>query len=411
MKTHSPNPLSRVGLLTAVLLSLSATAWSADVTLKEAYKDGPYIGVAINRLIATGTVVQANNASRTPEQLAKDIALVKAQFNLIVNENDLKPSLIHPRPGPDGYDWAPADAFVKFGMDNNMYIVGHTLLWHSQVPNWFFEGTGPAPAPAPAEANAPARGGRRGGRGFGITGPLATREQLLERMRDHIHTVVGRYKGKIKVWDVVNEALADGGTDTLRNTYWTQIIGPDFIAKAFTYAHEADPDAILRYNDYGLENPAKRKKLATLITELKQQNIPVGAIGTQSHINVSTTFETLDREFTELEALGLPIHITELDINASRGGQRNTSGDVAGAAARAQGGVVSEADQRQSKAYGDLFRAIMKHKKSIKVVTFWGANDGVSWIRGGSPLLFDANDMPKPAFDAVIKAATADPNS
>jgi endo-1,4-beta-xylanase len=296
-------------------------------------------------------------------------------------------------------------------MDNNMYLVGHTLLWHSQVPNWFFEGTGPAPTPTPAatDANAP-RGGRRG-RG-GITGPLATREQLLERMRDHIHTVVGRYKGKIKVWDVVNEALADGGQDTLRSSYWTQIIGPDFIAKAFQFAHEADPDAILRYNDYSLENPGKRAKLIKLIKELQEQKIPVGAIGTQTHINVSTTFETLDKEFTELETLGLPIHITELDINASQGGQRNTSGDVAGAAARTQGGVVSEADQRQSKAYDGLFRAIMKHKKSIKVVTFWGANDGVSWLRGGRPLLFDANDMPKPAFDAVIKAATAkDPNS
>jgi endo-1,4-beta-xylanase len=410
MKTHKSNLISRIGLLAAVLLSIGATAWSADMTLKEAYKDGPYIGVAINRLIATGEVVRADNANRTPEQLAKDIALVKAQFNQIVNENDLKPILIHPRPGPDGYDFGPADAFVKFGMDNHMYIVGHTLLWHSQVPNWFFEGTGPAPTPAPTEANAPA-GGRRGGRGFGITGPLATREQLLERMRDHIHTVVGRYKGKIKVWDVVNEAIGDGG-DLLRNSYWKQIIGDDFIAKAFQYAHEADPDAILRYNDYGLENAPRRNKFITLIKQLQEQKIPVGAIGTQTHINVGTSFETLDREFTELETLGLPIHITELDINTSQGGQRNTSGDVAGAAARTQGGVVSEADQRQSKAYSGLFRAIMKHKNSVKVVTFWGANDAVSWQARGRPLLFDANDMPKPAFDAVIKAATAkDPNS
>ncbi|MBN1362401.1 MAG: endo-1,4-beta-xylanase, partial [Sedimentisphaerales bacterium] len=337
-------------------------------------------------------------------------ALVKAQFNQIVNENDLKPALIHPNPGPDGYDWGPADAFVQFGLDNNMYIVGHTLVWHSQVPNWFFQGTATETSDAAAvETPTTPEAGRRGGRGGfgrrGITGPLATREELLERMRDHIHTVVGRYKGKIKVWDVVNEALADGGTETLRNSYWTQIIGPDFIAKAFQYAHEADPDAILRYNDYGLENPAKRERLKKLIKDLQDQNIPVHAIGTQTHINVSTTFERMDETLADLASIGLPIHITELDVNAAMRGQRNTSGDVAGAAARTQGGVVSEADQRQAKAYADLFRAIMKHKDSVKVVTFWGANDAVSWLGRGRPLLFDGSNQPKPAFDAVIDVA------
>jgi endo-1,4-beta-xylanase len=231
---------------------------------------------------------------------------------------------------------------------------------------------------------------------------------LLQRMRDHIHTVVGRYKGKIKVWDVVNEALADGGTETLRNTYWTQIIGPDFIAKAFQYAHEADPDAILRYNDYGLENPAKREKLKKLIKELQEQNVPVMAIGTQTHINVSMTFERMDQTLTDLETIGLPIYITELDINAAQGGQRNTNADIAGAASRTEGGVVSEADQRQSDAYAGLFRALVKHKKSVKVVTFWGAKDGVSWQARGRPLLFDGNDQPKPAFDAVMRVTTGE---
>ena len=415
MKTHNSNLSLRIGMLTAVLLSLGATAWSADTqTLKDAYKDQFYIGVAINRLIATGsTDVQADNANRTAEQLAKDIDLVKAQFNQIVNENDLKPALIHPNPGPDGYNFGPADAYVKFGMDNNMYIVGHTLLWHSQVPNWFFEGTADEASEAATETPAtPETAGRRGRGGFGrrgrITGPLATREELLERMRDHIHTVVGRYKGKIKVWDVVNEALADGGSETLRSTYWTRIIGPDFIAKAFQYAHEADPDAILRYNDYGLENPAKRERLKKLIKELQEQDVPVMAIGTQTHINVSTTFDTIDKELTDLETLGLPIHITELDVNGARRGQRNTSGDVANSAARTEGGMVSEADRKQADAYAGLFRAIMKHKNSVKVVTFWGVNDGVSWLRRGSPLLFDADDQPKPAFDAVMRVATGE---
>ncbi len=412
MKTQSSNLRSGIGLFAALLLSIGAAAECASTptTLKDAYKDHFYIGVAINHLVATGQVVQADNANRNKEELAKDIALVKAQFNQIVNENDLKPSLIHPNPGPDGYNFGPADAFVKFGMDNNMYIAGHTLLWHSQVPNWFFEGTAPANAAAVETPAAPPAAGRGGRGGFrrrgGITGPRATREELLERMRDHIHTVVGRYKGKIKVWDVVNEALADGGTDTLRSTYWTRIIGPDFIAKAFEYAHEADPDAILRYNDYGLENRAKRIKLKALIKQLQEQNVPVMAIGTQTHINVSTTFAAMDATLADLASIGLPVHITELDMNASMRGQRNTNADIAGSAARTEGGVVSEVDRRQSEAYANLFRALMKHKDSVKMVTFWGANDAVSWLARGRPLLFDGNDQPKPAFDAVMRVAT-----
>jgi endo-1,4-beta-xylanase len=227
-------------------------------------------------------------------------------------------------------------------------------------------------------------------------------------MRDHIHTVVGRYKGKIKVWDVVNEALADGGTNILRTSPWTQIVGDDFIAKAFQYAHEADPDAILRYNDYGLENPAKRRKLIALIKQLQEQKIPVHAIGSQTHINVNTTFDAIDRELTEIETLGLPIHITELDVNSAQGGQRGMGGDLANVGAATQGGIVSEADRRQTEAYAGLFRALVKHKKSVKVVTFWGVNDGVSWLRNARPLLFDANDQPKPAFSAVIRAANGE---
>src|SRR4029453_12892267 len=131
---------------------------------------------------------------------------------------------------------------------------------------------------------------------------------------DHIHTVVGRYQGRIKVWDVVNEAIADGeGTNVLRNSLWLQIIGPDFIAKAFEYAHEADPDAILRYNDYGLEKQEKRRKLITLIKSLQAQKVPVHAIGSQAHLNVSTSFEVMDQALTEIATLGFPIHITELD--------------------------------------------------------------------------------------------------
>jgi endo-1,4-beta-xylanase len=226
-------------------------------------------------------------------------------------------------------------------------------------------------------------------------------------MRDHIHTVVSRYKGKIKSWDVVNEAISDRGTNALRDSLWLQIIGPDFIAKAFEYAHEADPDAILRYNDYGLENADKRRKLITLIKSLKEQGVPVMAIGTQAHLNVSgASFENMDQALTEMANLGLPIHVTELDINSAQGGQRNTGADIANNTAATQGGLVDDANQRLTEAYEGIFRAFVKHKASVKMVTFWGPNDANSWRRRGTPLLFDVNCQPKPAFDAVIRVAT-----
>ena len=352
--------------------------------------------------------VRADNVNRSLEQVRGDTAVTVEQFNQIAPENDLKWQLIHPREGADGYDFGPADAFVNFGLTNNMYIIGHTLVWHAQTPTWVFAGTNPPPTPAVtnlAGTNSPGRGGFGGGFGRGFTGPRASREELLQRMRDHIHTVVGRYKGKIKAWDVVNEAIADGGTNILRNSLWSEIIGPDFIAKAFQYAHEADPDAILRYNDYGLENPGKRRKLIALIKSLQAQGVPVHAIGSQAHVNVSTSFETMDTALTEMATLGLPIHITELDVNSAAGGQRSTGAEVGDNAATTQGGLVSDADKKLADAYAGIFRAFLKHKDSVKLVTFWGVNDGVSWRASGKPLLFDRNNQPKPAFDAVIKVA------
>jgi endo-1,4-beta-xylanase len=404
-----------------VLFAMGAIAQSADMpTLKGAYKDHFYVGAAINRSIATGAAVRSGFFNRSSEQVDKDVALAKEQFNQISPENDLKWALIHPREGADGYNFGPADAFVNFGLSNQMYLVGHTLVWHGQTPRWVFQGTNMPPGvtntPSPAAAAGKNAAGSDGagsggfGRGFGggysFNGPRASREELLQRMHDHIRTVGGRYKGKIKVWDVVNEAVADGGTNLLRNSLWLQIIGPDFIAKAFEYAHEADPDAILRYNDYGLENPAKRCKLITLIKSLQEQHVPVMAIGSQAHVSVSSqSFEEEDQTLTELETLGLPIHITELDVNSAQGGQRNTGADIANNAASTQGGLVEDADRRQAEAYAGLFRAFLKHDKYVKVVTFWGANDALSWRSRGRPLLFDGNNQPKAAFDAVIAEA------
>jgi len=416
MKTHNCNPNPGTVWLMAVLLATGVTARSADTpTLKDAYKDHFQVGTAVNRAIVTGTGFR-----RTSEQVSKDIALVKAQFNQLVAENDMKWALIHPQEGVDGYDFELADAFVNFGLTNGMSLAGHTLVWHAQTPNWVFAGTHPPPivtnaAPRPVvDTNAPGtnRFGRgRFGRGFGggffgrYDGPRASREELLQRMRDHIHTVVGRYKGKIKVWDVVNEAIADGGTNLLRNSLWLEIIGPDFIAKAFQYAHEADPDAILRYNDYSLENPAKRRKLISLIKSLQEQEVPVHAIGSQAHVNVSTTFETMDESLAEIATLGLPIHITEFDVNSAQGGQRSVGADIADNAATTQGGLVTDANRRLAESYAGLFRAFLKHDKQVKMVTFWGPNDANSWRANGQPLLFDRDNQPKPAFDAVIAEA------
>ncbi len=402
--------------MSAALLVICAADEPADkpVSLKATLKDHFLVGAAINRNMATGTAGFRRNA----EQNAKDIALIKEQFNQISPENDLKWQLIHPREGADGYEFGPADAFVNFGLSNNLQVVGHTLVWHSQTPNWVFAGTNPPPtnatSVAAANTSSPAtnrlgRGGFRSGFGgsFGrYTGPRASRDELLARMSNHIHTVVGRYKGKVKVWDVVNEALADGGgTNILRSSLWLEIIGPDFIAKAFEYAHEADPNAILRYNDYGLENAAKRKKLITLIKSLQAQKAPVHAIGSQAHVNVSTSFEAMDQALTEVATLGLPIHITELDVNSAAGGQRGFGADIANNAASTQGGLVSDADKKLADAYAGIFRAFVKHRDSVKMVTFWGVNDAVSWRANGKPLLFDGNDQPKPAFDAVVAEA------
>ena len=412
----------------AVVLSTSvfadereAAESEASVTLCKVFKDDFLVGTAVNRSITTG-----RGFRRSAEEVQADIKLVKKHFNQVVAENEMKWQLIHPRPGAEGYDFEAADALIEFAASNKMSVAGHTLVWHSQTPNWVFEGThrprgaGDETPAAPTNAetlNAGVAGnggqpgfGRPGGFGrfrpFDLNGPRASREELLQRMREHIHTVVGRYKGKVKVWDVVNEAIADGGDDVLRKSPWSVIIGPDFVAKAFEYAHEADPDAVLRYNDYGLENPGKRRKLIALIKSLQEQNVPVMVIGSQAHCNVSTSYATMDDALTEMETLGLPIHITELDVNSAAGGQRGVGADINANAQTTEGGLVADADKQLADAYAGLFKAFVKHRDAIEIVTFWGPNDALSWRSRGRPLLFDGSNQPKPAFDAVIRTAT-----
>lgn len=204
---------------------------------------------------------------------------------------------------------------------------------------------------------------------------------------------------------MVNEAIADNGVEVLRQSPWSVIIGPDFIGKAFEFAHGADPSAILRYNDYALVDPRKRRKLISLIKGLQEKKVPIGAIGTQAHLNVAVTFDNMDQSLAEMKTPGIPIHVTELDVNGAMGGQGGFGGDIGGNAAATDGGLVAEADKKLTEAYTGIFKAFLKHKDAVKLVSFWGPNDANSWRGRGRPLLFDADSQPKPAFDAVIKLA------
>jgi endo-1,4-beta-xylanase len=354
----------------ACLLAGCATA---PPTLKDAFKNDFKIGVAINQRQFTG--VDTNGDS-----------IIINQFNSISPENILKWESVHPR--PDTYAFDGPDKYVEFGERNNMFIIGHTLVWHSQTPRWVFQDA---------------------------DGKPLTRDALLKRMHDHIQTVVGRYKGRIKVWDVVNEALNDNGT--LRQSPWLRIIGEDYIAKAFQYAHEADPDAILRYNDYSLENEPKRKGAIALLKKLQAENVPVTALGMQGHANlIWPTPELEDAAITDFAKLGLKIMVTELDIDASQRGQRNQSADVAlngqgaGNAGSSTNGLSDSAQQKLAERYRELFKVFLKHRDEISLVTFWGVTDADSWRRRGNPLLFDGNWKPKPAFDAVIQTANGEGN-
>jgi endo-1,4-beta-xylanase len=355
-------------VLTGLLGLADGTAIAQEPsTLKDVYKNDFLIGVAVNQKQFSGQDARGN-------------PIIAANFNSISPENVLKWESVHPR--PDAYAFDGPDQYVKFGEDNHMLVVGHTLVWHSQTPRWVFTGT---------------------------NGEPADRDTLLQRMHDHIQTVVGRYKGRIKVWDVVNEALYDSGS--LRQSPWMKIIGEDYIAKAFQYAHEADPDAVLRYNDYSLENEPKRNGAIALIKKLQAQGVPVTAIGLQCHCNLS--WPSAAQEEATIAAfakLNLQVMVTELDIDCSKGGQRNTSADVA-ANAQMQGGanpsngLSDNLQQQLAKRYSDLFGVFLKHKDVVKLVTFWGVTDADSWRARGNPLLFDRQGKPKPAFDAVIKAA------
>jgi len=347
--------------------------------LKDAFKNDFLIGAALNASVFSGS-----NAA--------EAALVKQQFNSISPENVLKWESVHPRPGV--FDFTAADRYVQFGVQNHLIIIGHNLIWHHQTPGWVFRDD---------------------------RGNYVDRDTLLARMRQHIFTVVGRYRGKIFGWDVVNEALNEDGT--LRDSPWRKIIGDDYIAQAFEFAHQADPRAELYYNDFGLENEPKRAGAVALIKKLQAQGIPISGIGLQGHYGLDTpSTAQVDETISAFAQLGLKVMITELDVNVLPTPAGPLDAEIS---RRFQPGarwnpypdsLPDSVQQQLAQRYADLFAVFLKHRGSLSRVTFWGVTDADSWLnnypipgRTDYPLLFDRAGKPKPAFFAVLKTARTEP--
>jgi endo-1,4-beta-xylanase len=365
------------GLLQAVPLTTQAAEAvafdapkaPASVTLKETFKDRFLVGVALNPRQFNGTNLEG-------------AALVIREFNAITAENAMKWDALEPQNGQFRFD--QADQFVEFGRTNGMVIIGHNLCWHSQLPAWVSQ-----PDPGQTEL---------------------TKEVLLARLKRHILTVASRYKGKVKGWDVVNEAINDGAGD-YRQTVFYRVIGKEYLAWAFKWAHEADPDAELYYNDYNLDaNDQKRATAIELVKYLREQGAVIHGIGLQGHYNLeSPSTAKIDETIRMFSELGLKVHVTELDVRANAAANAALTGAVGG---RGPGGPIpplTDAEQQAlAKRYSEIFEVFLRHK-SIARVTFWGLRDADSWRRQNSPLIFDNAYGRKPAYDAIIATAAKEP--
>ncbi len=378
---HASRPLGWLsGLAATLVVVVSAAAAPSPVpALKDVFKNDFYIGAALNE-------AQFYETDQT------ETALVKTHFNSITPENDLKWEQIHPTPGH--FDFEDADRYVAFGESNKMFIIGHTLVWHSQTPAWVFAGE---------------------------NGQPLTRAVLLARMHEHISTIVGRYRGRIKGWDVINEVIDEDGS--LRKTPWLRIIGEDYLVKAFQFAHEADPQAELYYNDYALENPAKRAGAIAMVKKLRAAGVMLSGVGLQGHykMNVPTPSE-VDDTIVDFANLGLKVSFTELDVDLLPGPRNSLNADV-GARYEAEKRMnpfpkeLPLAEQQKLAArYAELFTVFLKHRGEIKRVTLWGVTDADSWLndwpvagRTSYPLLFDRAGKPKLAFSSVVAVAQKNP--
>lgn len=364
------------GMFIYLSICTYAQNWNPETTsLKEAFKGKFYIGTALSHYQISG-----NNKSV--------LSLVISQFNSITAENVMKWEKIHP--SPDKYNFGPADEFVNFGIENNMFIIGHTLVWHSQAPDWIFETD---------------------------SGKPAGRELLIERMKDHINNVMSRYKGKINGWDVVNEAFEDDGK--MRESKWKKIIGEDYIEIAFKTASAIDPDAELYYNDYNLWKPEKRKAAIDVIKNMQSKGIRIDGVGLQGHWSLTTPAAgAIDSAIQDFGKLGLKVMVTELDINVLpnpwdyTGADVNTRFELKGDINRYTQGLPDSVSIQQANRYSDLFKVFLKHRETVERITFWGVDDGHSWKnnwpvmgRTDYPLLFDRNFKPKACYFSIVELA------
>lgn len=363
----------------ALLLSLAGgfvvacrTAPANESSLKSALEGKFWIGTALN----------------TPQIEGKDTAglrLVKEQFNAIVAENCMKSEVIHPE--ENRYDFTLPDRFVEFGEQEGLWITGHTLIWHSQLSPWFCVDS---------------------------TGKQVSKEVLEQRMKDHIYTVVGRYKGRIKGWDVVNEAILDDGS--YRKSPFYEILGEEFIPLAFQFAHEADPEAELYYNDYSMAHPAKREAVVKLVQQLKERGLRIDAVGLQGHMTMDfPKVREFEKTIEAIAATGVKVMITEFDLTALPAPDPHVGANVAASFEYKKEmnpypeGLPDTVSYAWNKRMGEFLELFIKHRDKISRVTAWGVCDGDSWrndwpIRGRTDyaLFFDRNYQPKSAVKNII---------
>lgn len=353
--------------LCALALTMSANtgfAQSGETGLKDAYKDYFSIGVAVNM----------RNISN-PEQ----IAIIKKDFNSITAENDMKPQPTEPAYGQ--FNWENADKIANFCRSNGIKLRGHCLMWHAQIGEWMYKDE---------------------------KGDLVSKEKLFQNMKHHITAIVERYKDVVYAWDVVNEAISDGGwqggrrgmgehPSPYRNSPLYQIAGDEFIKKAFIYAREVDPNVLLFYNDYNAADPGKRDRIYNMVKSMKEEGVPIDGIGMQGHYNVyGPSMEDVDAALTKYSTIVKHIHITELDIRANQemGGQLNFSRD---------GGNISQVVKTlQEDQYARLFKVLRKHKDVVDNVTFWNLSDRDSWLGARNyPLPYDENYKAKRVYSII----------
>lgn len=297
-------------------------------------------------------------------------SLILKQFNCLTAEYEFMPRMLQSEPGK--FDFKAADRIATFAHAHKMPLTGHMLCWRQMTPAWMFEDTNHKPLP---------------------------RDQALANLRTHIDTVVKHFKGKVDSWNVVNEAIGDEPNIYLRDAPALRAIGPDYVEKAFEFAHAADPDVPLYYNDYNVEDPVKLPKVLRLIRSLKRAGVRLDAIGIQGHwlLNYPST-KWIDKAIETLRNEGLKVMVTELDIDVA---PRDGTDPY-------KGGIPADVQDQLAKRYASLFAIFLKHADAIPRVTFWGLEDGQSWLnytpvkRTDYPLLFDRKLQPKPAYDAVI---------